>query len=71
MSAKLSAEMPLRLRGGFSLDLFTIRTGLDAAALSSGLQEAAARGLLEVDGDHVRATTLGRRFLNEAIGGFL
>ena len=61
----------LRLVEGFGLRDFASRTGLDRGAIATELAEATARGWLEVDGDHVRPTELGRRFTNDVIGLFL
>ncbi|PWB56085.1 MAG: oxygen-independent coproporphyrinogen III oxidase-like protein [Nitrosomonadales bacterium] len=61
----------LRLTGGFSLGLFARRTGLSVAALQDSLDVAVQRGLLEIDGQHVRPTLLGQRFLNDLLQLFL
>jgi putative oxygen-independent coproporphyrinogen III oxidase len=56
----------LRLREGFSTELFESRTGLDIATLEPALTTAHGRGLLEQVGrDQWSATTLGRQFLND------
>ncbi len=66
------AELPfefmlnaLRLREGFALAWFTERTGLPPSALSRGLDQAEARGLIERDLGHVRPTALGYDFLSD------
>jgi oxygen-independent coproporphyrinogen-3 oxidase len=61
----------LRLVEGFGLALFEARTGLSRQALAAGLDQAVARGWLEVAGDHVRPTELGRRFNNDVVSLFL
>lgn len=61
----------LRLVEGFSLDAFEARTGLRRDAIATGLAQAAGRGWLEVGGDRVRPTALGRRFTNDVIALFL
>jgi oxygen-independent coproporphyrinogen-3 oxidase len=61
----------LRLVEGFSLRDFEVRTGLVRDAISDELAKAQREGWLDVDGDHVRPTELGRRFTNDVIGLFL
>jgi oxygen-independent coproporphyrinogen-3 oxidase len=61
----------LRLNDGFELARFSAATGLDAAALRPQLDQAMRRDWLVIDGDGVRPTELGRRFLNDVIGSFL
>lgn len=61
----------LRLNDGFALPDFSARTGLPAAVLAPTLDRAAGRGLIERDGDTVRATEVGRRFLNDLLTLFL
>jgi oxygen-independent coproporphyrinogen-3 oxidase len=61
----------LRLNAGFALADFETRTGLPEAAIASALAGAQARGWLAREGAHVRATELGRRFLNDVIASFL
>nr|WP_211162133.1 radical SAM family heme chaperone HemW [Aromatoleum petrolei] len=72
------AELPfefmmnaLRLTGGFPRRLFAERTGLPFTAVEAELIEARRRGLLEVDGDEIRPTEQGRRFLNDLLTLFL
>ena len=60
----------LRLNNGFSTGLFENRTGLDACALQPQLRQLCDRGLLEQDNDGIRATSLGRRFLDSVIAEF-
>jgi oxygen-independent coproporphyrinogen-3 oxidase len=57
----------LRLVEGFSLAQFELRTGLARAGIDGELATAAQRGWLEIDGDHVVPTELGRRFTNDVI----
>ena len=61
----------LRLNAGFDLADFSSRTGLAGEAIASTLAEAQARGWLAREGARIRATELGQRFLNDAIGLFL
>jgi oxygen-independent coproporphyrinogen-3 oxidase len=61
----------LRLNAGFSPELFTRHTGLAWGALQSDLMRASARGLLVHDGQGVRPTERGRRFLNELLQDLL
>jgi oxygen-independent coproporphyrinogen-3 oxidase len=57
----------LRLNQGFSLDLFSQRTGLSATVMEPFLQTAAQRKLVTVSGEHVAPTTLGMQFLNDLL----
>jgi oxygen-independent coproporphyrinogen-3 oxidase len=61
----------LRLNRGFEIGHFAAATGLDAVAIAPQLTDAIARGWLERDGDRVRTTEFGRRFLNDVIAAFL
>jgi oxygen-independent coproporphyrinogen-3 oxidase len=62
----------LRLHEGFALDAFEARTGLPRAAIAPRLDEAVARGWIEVDhAGHAVPTELGRRFTNDVVGLFL
>jgi putative oxygen-independent coproporphyrinogen III oxidase len=60
----------LRLNDGFTLPQFVLRTGLDAASLLPQLDSLCQRELLEHDGNIVKATDLGRRFLDTVIAEF-
>jgi oxygen-independent coproporphyrinogen-3 oxidase len=60
-----------RLVEGFPLELFPARTGLQAFALASGLRKAEHQGLVLREGDVVRATERGRRFLDDLVALFL
>lgn len=73
-----AAELPfefmlnaLRLTGGVPSALFSERTGLPFACLSSGIEQALTRGLLDPDPARLRASPLGLRFLNDLVGIFL
>ena len=62
----------LRLREGFDLADFSRRTGLPLSAVMPALQQAQAKGLLEVDAaDHVRPTSRGFDFLSDVQSLFL
>jgi oxygen-independent coproporphyrinogen-3 oxidase len=61
----------LRLNAGFTLTQFSTTTGMDAGAIRLRLDDAIARDWLMLEGDRVRATEFGRRFLNDVIAAFL
>ena len=61
----------LRLTDGFSLPLFTERTGLPLAAIEESALAARREGLLEIADGFMRPTPHGRRFLNRLLAGFL
>ncbi len=60
----------LRLNAGFTLPQFESRTGLDSAQLEPKLELLCRRELLLRDGDTVRASETGRRFLDSVIAEF-
>ena len=60
----------LRLNGGFSLDHFSATTGLQTDIITTTLLRLEGQGLLELEGRQVRASTLGRRFLNTVVAAF-
>ena len=53
------------------MDLFRERTGFPVALVAGQLAEAERRGLLERDHLQLRASSLGRRFLNDLLALFL
>ncbi len=57
----------LRLDDGFSMTSFTAATGLSPACLEDAAGNALAAGLLERDGDILRASERGQRYLNELL----
>jgi putative oxygen-independent coproporphyrinogen III oxidase len=61
----------LRLTEGFAVPSFVERTGLQIAAAEKPLARAEARGLIVRDRERIRATELGRRFLNDLLELFL
>ncbi len=61
----------LRLFDGVPTSSFTDRTGLSLAVIARQLSEATERGLLDPDPTRIRATELGRRFLNDLQALFL
>jgi putative oxygen-independent coproporphyrinogen III oxidase len=61
----------LRLVDGFSLAAFEARTGLPRAAIANELALARQHGWIEVVGDRIVPTELGRRFTNDVIALFL
>jgi len=74
----LRAELPfeymlnaLRLVDGTLIDGFSTRTGLPPEVIAAPLRGARERGWLGDDPRILRATELGRRFLNDVIGSFL
>jgi oxygen-independent coproporphyrinogen-3 oxidase len=61
----------LRLTDGFDEDLFERTTGLAFAVIRRQLEEAKASGLLEQDGQRLRPSERGGRFLNDLIAAFV
>jgi len=61
----------LRLNDGFSLDLFTERTGLNAETVFSSLSLAEERKLISLENQIVKPTELGQQFLNDLVSIFL
>ena len=62
----------LRLVNGFSEELFSDRTGLDAAGIEHIMGPAREKGLICRDAEsRWRPTALGRRFLNDLQAEFL
>ncbi len=61
----------LRLREGFDLDAFEAASGLQRDRLLPILRGAADDGLLLLEGDQVRHTRAGWRFLNDLLERFL
>ena len=61
----------LRLTGGFDIGLFQQRTGRAMAEIEPALKTAKARGLIVIEGDAIKPTLLGQRFLNELLQIFL
>ena len=61
----------LRLTGGFDVRLFQQRTGRPIQDIEQALKLAKIRGLVVVEGDTVKPTLLGQRFLNELLQLFL
>ena len=61
----------LRLTEGVPAALFAERTGVPIASIAREIGTATARGLLDPDPAVLRATSLGRRFLNELVALFL
>lgn len=60
----------LRLQEGFSLELFTSRTGIAASLLRDRGAGAEEDGLLEFVDNRLRCTALGWRFLDEVVARF-
>jgi oxygen-independent coproporphyrinogen-3 oxidase len=60
----------LRLNEGFTLRQFMSRTGLDCAKLEPRLGYLCQRELLVCEGDVVKATDTGRRFLDSVVAEF-
>jgi oxygen-independent coproporphyrinogen-3 oxidase len=61
----------LRLREGFDLAGFTERTGLPVSAVLPALQQAAQKGLVQLDGNRVVPSTRGFDFLSDLQSMFL
>ncbi len=61
----------LRLTEGVPASDFEARTGLSLARIAKPLRAAVADGLLDADPAYLRATELGRRFLNDLQARFL
>jgi putative oxygen-independent coproporphyrinogen III oxidase len=61
----------LRLTKGISLDVFETRTGLSSQLIEKKLALAQKRGLLLIEHDHIHASPLGQRFLNDLVEMFL
>ncbi len=60
----------LRLNDGFKLDQFSACTGQDAAVLDGKLRQFQQQGLLDIEGEQVKPSALGRRFLDTVVAGF-
>jgi putative oxygen-independent coproporphyrinogen III oxidase len=61
----------LRLREGVDLDLFNRHTGLGLGDILEPIERARERGLLDFERQHIKATALGWRHLNELQAIFL
>jgi len=61
----------LRLTEGVRVSLFSERTGFSPAIVERELAQAERRGLIQRDHERIRATPLGRRFLNDLQALFL
>ncbi|MDG4550156.1 MAG: radical SAM family heme chaperone HemW [Candidatus Contendobacter sp.] len=61
----------LRLVEGVPTALFSERTALPPTALEPGLSRARERGLMALDGDRLRPTEPGLRFLNDLLQEFM
>lgn len=61
----------LRLNNGVNMDYFTSRTGLPLSALAPQWQVLTTQGLVEVVGNHLCTTPLGRRFLNRVLSHYV
>lgn len=57
----------LRLVDGFSLSLFSDRTGLDPAIIKGEIEKGEELGLLVLEGDWLKPTQRGRQLLNDTI----
>ncbi len=60
----------LRLNEGFTVELFESRTGLKFSAAANQIEPLVQREFLVQDAAGVRATALGRRFLDSVISAF-
>ena len=59
----------LRLNDGFSREQFRARTGQDATVLDAAVRRFQRQGLLD-EGQQIKASELGRRFLDTLVAGF-
>ncbi len=69
----ISAEFmlnALRLNDGFAVSQFQLRTGLPITKIQATVEMLSARQLLVIDGDRIRTTELGRRFLDSVVAEF-
>lgn len=57
----------LRLNQGFTIEQFIARTGLSIDAIAKPLQTGYQKGLLVQQGDRIKVTGIGRRFLNDTL----
>ena len=72
-SEELSGEFmlnALRLNQGFSLQQFSATTGLTTQSVEGTIDQLADKKLLIVEGDQVRTSALGRRFLDSVVAEF-
>lgn len=60
-----------RLTEGFPMSLLEERAGLDPSRMRPYLESAAADGLVSIQGDWVRPTTLGQCFLDDLVSRFM
>jgi oxygen-independent coproporphyrinogen-3 oxidase len=61
----------LRLNSGFNLEAFEQRTGVSRTRVNGTIARLVDEGLLETPAQQVRASALGRRFLDDVIARFL
>jgi putative oxygen-independent coproporphyrinogen III oxidase len=61
----------LRLHEGFTLDMFEARTGLPREQIAAPIADACRRGWLQHEGERIRPTDTGLRFLNDIIMLFM
>ena len=57
----------LRLEAGFTVDDFEAATGLPFRAAAGPLGQSTACGLITREGEHIRCTAFGRRYLDELL----
>ena len=61
----------LRLKGGFSIDMFFERTGLSPSSIDSSIQSGIQKGLLIREGNWITPSEQGFDFLNDLQSLFL
>lgn len=61
----------LRLQDGFSLELFTLRTGLPLKSIDAQLDLMKSRAWVEIEGSSLQLTQTGKTYLNEVLQLFL
>ena len=60
----------LRLKEGFEVELYRRHTGRPPTDLTSGIEIAVERGMLDYDGSRLRPSALGWRFLDDLVALF-
>lgn len=61
----------LRLREGFTRELFEQRTGLPFSQIAKQVESLQQRQLLQIDGNHIGTTDTGYQFLNSVLEAFV
>lgn len=61
----------LRLSDGFSLDIFTDRTGLNSLSIQHNLEKHLALGLIDIEHQHITPTPRGKQLLDSMLQDYL